>query len=295
MEFAGKVVWITGGGGRIGPVIGAAFAREGAAVGFSDLRPARAEDAAEAIRAGGGRALAIAGDVSDEADVDRVLGGITSALGAVDILVNCHGVAPYLPILEMDIETWQRPFRVNVQGCFLTCRATARQLVARRAKGCIVNVSSHNATSGRPRRSRGGPSRAHPRSAGRPAGEEHDRRFREASIAVIDLSDQRGTRGTENMVKLVVANPVAESAIQKIDAAPRPSDLSGTRVGLYWNLKPGGNIGLDRIESLLRERYPSATFLRFQGSVGASVRHLTPKDADKVAAECQVVVGTTGD
>lgn len=97
------------------------------------------------------------------------------------------------------------------------------------------------------------------------------------------------------MVELVVANPVAESEVQRVAPAARPGDLAGKKIGLYWNMKPGGNIGLDRVEARLRERYPSTEFVRFQGSVGASVRHLTPKDADTVASQVQVVVGTTGD
>lgn len=97
------------------------------------------------------------------------------------------------------------------------------------------------------------------------------------------------------MVELVVANPVAESDVQRIEPARRPSDLTGKRIGLYWNLKPGGNVGLDRVEQRLRERFATAEFVRFEGSVGASVRHLTPKDADRVASQVQVVVGTTGD
>ncbi len=97
------------------------------------------------------------------------------------------------------------------------------------------------------------------------------------------------------MVDLVVANPVAEPEVQQIEPAARPSGLAGKRIGLYWNLKPGGNVGLDQVERRLSERYPSSSFVRVQGSVGASVRHLTPKDADRVAEQCEVVVGTTGD
>ena len=97
------------------------------------------------------------------------------------------------------------------------------------------------------------------------------------------------------MAELIVANPVAESEVQRIEPAPRPHDLAGKRIGLYWNLKPGGNIGLDRVESRLRERFATTEFVRFEGSVGASVRHLTPKDADRVASQVQAVVGTTGD
>ena len=97
------------------------------------------------------------------------------------------------------------------------------------------------------------------------------------------------------MVKLEIANPVAESALAHIDPAKRPADLAGKRIGLYWNMKPGGNVGLDQVEKRLAERYPTAQFFRFQGSVGASVRHVTPKDVAAIAKDCEVVVGTTGD
>ena len=150
MQFAGRVVWLTGGGGRIGRAIAAAFAREGAQVAVSDIDVARAEQTAEALRASRGRGVATPGDVSVEADVDGMLAAVTASLGPVDILVNSHGVSPNAPVLEMDLSTWQSPFLVNTQGCFLTCRAAARQMVARGARGSLINLSSGAATSGRP-------------------------------------------------------------------------------------------------------------------------------------------------
>jgi hypothetical protein len=96
-------------------------------------------------------------------------------------------------------------------------------------------------------------------------------------------------------VEIEVANPVAESVIPQIGHAKRPADLTGARIGLYWNFKPGGNIGLDHVAALLGERFPAATFAHFQGAVGASVRHVTPSQADEIAKQCDVVVGTTGD
>lgn len=96
-------------------------------------------------------------------------------------------------------------------------------------------------------------------------------------------------------VKVEVANPVAESVIPKLEPATRPGELAGARVGLYWNFKPGGNVGLDRVAELLGARFPDTTFTHFQGAVGASVRHVTPKQADEIAQQCDVVVGTTGD
>ncbi len=150
MECEGKVVWLTGGGGRIGQVIARTFAREGACVGVCDIDGARADAAASAVAAAGGKAVAVAGDVSGEDDVDRMLAEVTAALGPVDVLVNCHGVSPNALVMHMDLATWQAPFLVNTQGCFLTCRAAARQMTTRRAHGCIINISSGAGASARP-------------------------------------------------------------------------------------------------------------------------------------------------
>jgi hypothetical protein len=79
-----------------------------------------------------------------------------------------------------------------------------------------------------------------------------------------------------SLVEVEVANPVAQSASVKTPA-DRTADLADKTIGLDWNFKPGGNIGL-----------------HFQGAIGAAVRHLTTQQADDVAAEF-AVVGTTGD
>jgi hypothetical protein len=81
-------------------------------------------------------------------------------------------------------------------------------------------------------------------------------------------------------VELEVANPVGESASVTITPAARLTDLAAKTIGLYWNFKPGGNIGLDRVAVLLAQRYPSITFRHFEGSIGAAVRHITVQQAD---------------
>jgi hypothetical protein len=97
------------------------------------------------------------------------------------------------------------------------------------------------------------------------------------------------------MVKLVVANPNARIDVTRIQPAPRPTTLDGATVGLYWNIKAGGDIALDRVEELLAGRLSDARFVRYVGSIGSTVRHLTPADADEIHANCDVVIGTTGD
>ena len=141
-----KVVLVTGGAGRIGPVICATFAREGAAVGVLDIDAARAgATAAES----GARAVAVTADVSSAQDVERALREVTARLGPVDVLVNAHGIAPNRPLLEADEAEWDRTFAVNTRGTMLTCRAVGNQMIQRHYRGAIVNVSSGAATSAR--------------------------------------------------------------------------------------------------------------------------------------------------
>ncbi len=149
LGLGGKVVMVTGGGGRIGPVICAAFAREGADVGVLDIGADRAAATADRLRETGARAVGVGADVSRAADVDAALRELSITLGPVDVLVNAHGVSPNRPLLEANEEEWDRTFAVNTRGTMLTCRAVARQMVERGRGGSIVNVSSGAATSAR--------------------------------------------------------------------------------------------------------------------------------------------------
>jgi len=94
---------------------------------------------------------------------------------------------------------------------------------------------------------------------------------------------------------LKVFNPVAKSVKTHLEPAPRPSDLNGKRIGLYWNLKAGGDVALKRTMELLSEPFPGARFGFYQGEVGFMMRHLTPKGAERIAREVDVVIGTTSD
>ena len=97
------------------------------------------------------------------------------------------------------------------------------------------------------------------------------------------------------MGQLEVLNPVAQPVRHSVAPALRPTDLRGATIGLYWNMKAGGDAALDRTEALLRERFPGTTFRRYHGSVGFLMRHCTAEDSDRIAAEVQAVVGTTAD
>src|SRR5262249_29674792 len=149
LGLSGKVVMVTGAAGRIGPVICATFAREGAAIGVVDIAAERARTVADSLQASGARAMSAAADVSLARDVESALQAVTSARGHVDVLVNAHGIAPNRFLLEADETEWDQVFAVNTRGTMLTCRAVGRQMVERGWRGAIVNVSSGAATSAR--------------------------------------------------------------------------------------------------------------------------------------------------
>ena len=98
------------------------------------------------------------------------------------------------------------------------------------------------------------------------------------------------------MEKLRVLSPVAKTKTDKVQAAPRPADLSGKTIGLYWNLKGGGDIVLKNTSELLTNKYPGIKFKDFFGSrTQAIVRTVTAEDADRISKECDAIVSSTAD
>jgi len=97
------------------------------------------------------------------------------------------------------------------------------------------------------------------------------------------------------MARLEILNPVAKTVEFSVKPAERPRDLKGLTVGLYWNMKAGGDAALDETERLVAARFPETRFRRYTGSVGWLMRHCTAEDADRIASEVDAVVGTTAD
>ncbi len=149
-----KVLLITGASRGIGAATARLAARRGWAVAVNYHRQADAAQAVvDAIRAEGGRAVALAGDVADEAAVLRLFADTEAALGPLSALVNNAGVlAPQMALADMDVARWQRILATNVLGPLLCCREAVRRLSTRRSGqgGAIVNVSSAAARLGSP-------------------------------------------------------------------------------------------------------------------------------------------------
>jgi NAD(P)-dependent dehydrogenase (short-subunit alcohol dehydrogenase family) len=140
------VMVITGGGRGIGAATAWLAAQRGYAVVIGYVRDAQAAAAlVQRIEHAGGRAIAVAGDVSLEEDVERLFARADEAFGAVTALVNNAGiVAPAARVDAIDQARLMRMFAVNVHGSFLCARAAIRRMSQRYggAGGSIVNISS---------------------------------------------------------------------------------------------------------------------------------------------------------
>ncbi|MBO9581760.1 MAG: SDR family oxidoreductase [Sphingobium sp.] len=109
MQFSGEVALVTGAGKGFGRAIALALARQGSAVALIARTRADVEAVADEIRAGGGKALAISADVTDEIDVEAAINETQRKLGPITQFVNNAGVGwPYGPIGGMDVQRWWR-------------------------------------------------------------------------------------------------------------------------------------------------------------------------------------------
>jgi NAD(P)-dependent dehydrogenase (short-subunit alcohol dehydrogenase family) len=138
----GKVALVTGGGSGIGRAIALAFAHAGAWVGVLDRDEMKAVAVAREIAALGQQSLALAGDVSLEADVERAIAAVIAEFGGLDVLVNSAGAAIRKPSTELALADWDKVMAVNVTGAFLMSRHAARVMLAAGRGGSIINVAS---------------------------------------------------------------------------------------------------------------------------------------------------------
>jgi len=145
-RLAGKVALVAG-AGSIGPGWGngkataAVFAREGATVVALDINLDAAQETASQIEERGGVCLPLACDITDERSIADTVGKAVREFGRIDILHNNVGINVPGPTASVSLLDWERVFRINLTGMFLTCRAVL-PLMLTAGSGVIVNVSS---------------------------------------------------------------------------------------------------------------------------------------------------------
>jgi NAD(P)-dependent dehydrogenase (short-subunit alcohol dehydrogenase family) len=148
-KLEAKVAIVTGASRGIGKAIAVRFAAEGASV----VCMARTLDEGDhtfegslnttvrAIQESGGRALALACDVSDPEACERAVSEARKTFGPIDVLVNNAALTYFLPIADMPVAKWLKSFSVNVHGPFYMSKLVLTDMLARR-QGAIVNISS---------------------------------------------------------------------------------------------------------------------------------------------------------
>jgi 3-oxoacyl-[acyl-carrier protein] reductase len=141
-DLDGRVALVTGSARGIGRAIAGELAARGAAIVVNYARSAdAAEDLVREIEAGGGKAVAIGGDVADPAVAASLVEGAVVAFGKLDILVNNAGINRDGLAMRMSDEDWRAVIEVDLSGAFYCAREAAKIMVRQRS-GVIVNVSS---------------------------------------------------------------------------------------------------------------------------------------------------------
>jgi NAD(P)-dependent dehydrogenase (short-subunit alcohol dehydrogenase family) len=151
MKLKDQVAIITGAGRNIGEDTAKLFASEGAKVAVVDNHQGRADKVAAEIVKANGEAAGFVADVSSESDVERLIKEVVTRWGRIDILINNAAVSDNKHMLEITKEDWDRVMAVTLTGPFLMSKAVARQMVAQKTGGKIVNVGSTSGFFGRTR------------------------------------------------------------------------------------------------------------------------------------------------
>lgn len=137
----GRCALVTGGSGSLGRHFADVLARAGAAVAVAARRLDRLETLAAEIGAAGGKAMAVALDVTDAGSIDAAFAAAEEELGPVTVLVNNAGLTVTKPLLEHDEADWDKVMDTNLKGAWLVAREAARRMAAA-GGGNIINIAS---------------------------------------------------------------------------------------------------------------------------------------------------------
>jgi 3-hydroxybutyrate dehydrogenase len=141
-SLEGKVAFITGAASGIGREIANEFARQGAKIAIADLNRQAADAAAAEIGRTGAKAIGVAADVTDEAQVEAAVQATIKAFGNIDILISNAGIQIVHPIEEFGFADWKKLLAIHLDGAFLTTRACFRQMLASKKGGSIIYMGS---------------------------------------------------------------------------------------------------------------------------------------------------------
>jgi 3-hydroxybutyrate dehydrogenase len=149
MSLQGKVALVTGAASGIGEQCARKLAADGAAVVIADLNLVNAQKVADDIVASGGKALAVAMDVTNEDAVNAGIEEAVAKLGSIDVLVSNAGIQIVNPIEDYAFADWKKMLAIHLDGAFLTTKAAIKHMYAGGKGGSIIymgSVHSHEAS-----------------------------------------------------------------------------------------------------------------------------------------------------
>lgn len=148
-QLNGKAAVVTGAASGIGKQIALTLAGAGAAVAIADLQLEAAQRVVDEILAFGGKALAVAMDVTDEQAVDSGIARVVETFGSIDILVSNAGIQIVNPLQDFAFADWKKMLAIHLDGAFLTTRAALRYMYPAGRDGVVIymgSVHSHEAS-----------------------------------------------------------------------------------------------------------------------------------------------------
>ncbi len=141
IDFTGQTAIVTGAGRGIGRVIALGLARAGANVVLCSRTKEQIDAVAEEIRAAGGKALAVTTDLTDSAQLERLVDASIREFGRIDILVNNAARSFLRSLLDLREDGWDKCFSTNVRAVWLLSRLVARKMIERKS-GKIINITT---------------------------------------------------------------------------------------------------------------------------------------------------------
>lgn len=140
-RFEGKAAVVTGGASGIGKATVERLLEEGARIAIIDISKKAGNETVEELRGKGYDPLLVSGDVTDHADVKKMVDGIMAGLGRIDVLFNNAGILVEGTVEEVSEEDWDRIMAVNVKGVFLMSKEVI-PVMLKQGGGSIVNNAS---------------------------------------------------------------------------------------------------------------------------------------------------------
>ena len=142
MRLKDKIAIVTGAASGIGKEIARTFVAEGAKVVIADLNQKGAEATAAELGGAEKKALGVAADVTNEAQVEAAVAKTIAVFGRIDILVSNAGIQIVAPLDQFEFTKWKQLLAIHLDGAFLTTRAVLRQMYKQGTGGSIIYMGS---------------------------------------------------------------------------------------------------------------------------------------------------------